>query len=174
VWSLRYGGVGTMTYAALAIAAVFVVIDRITKSMVTSKMSLYETVQVIPNVVDFHYIQNQGAAFSILEGHRAVLILIPSVFIVLALFWLLSKKIRDNMMIWGVSLAISGGFGNLIDRIMTGYVTDFIELKFVNFAIFNIADICAVIGACLLAFAMVREEIASKKHVPEQDKSNVK
>jgi signal peptidase II len=148
-----------MTYIALITAAVLAAIDRFTKFMITSHMSLYESVHVIPNVVDFRYIQNQGAAFSILEGHRIILILIPSVFIAAALFALLSKKINSPVMIWGVSLVISGGLGNLIDRVMTGYVTDFIELVFVNFAIFNVADICAVTGACLLILSLVTDEI---------------
>jgi signal peptidase II len=158
-------------FIALGIAAVLVGIDQLAKWLVVEYIEYRDSVVLINGVIDFTHWHNNGAAFGILSGQQTLLITVTSVFLAGATAILLSGKIRSKWMLAAITLIISGGVGNLIDRICQGYVVDFIELKFINFAIFNFADICAVVGAFLLFFVVVAEEIReyrAKKACDEQ------
>lgn len=151
-------------FAALVIAAVLAGLDQLFKHLVVNNIEYRgQTVTVIDGILDITHWHNPGAAFGILSGRQTLLIAITGVFLLGAVVFLLSGSAKSKRLIAAVSLIIAGGAGNLIDRISQGYVVDYIELKFINFAIFNFADICAVTGAFLLFYAVVADEIREYK-----------
>lgn len=157
-----------LQYIWLLIAALLVGVDRLTKLIVSSNMELQESIHIIKignvEVLNIYYCLNSGAAFSQLQGHKRFLIVITSIAILLLLFAMIFKKVKRPVYVAAAGLIISGGVGNLIDRIFNdGLVVDFIDFRLINFPIFNVADICAVCGAGLLLFAVLRDEIKSRK-----------
>lgn len=157
-----------LQYIWLAFAAAMVGIDRLTKWLVTSNMKLNDTIHLIKigdtEVLNFYYCLNNGAAFSKLSGQTILLIVITSLVILGLLFLMITKRVKRPVYMAAVSLIIGGGIGNLIDRIFNnGLVVDFIDVRIINFAIFNFADICAVCGAGMLMIVVIVDEIREKK-----------
>ena len=114
---------------------------------------------IIKNFLSFKYTKNYGAAWSIFEGKRFFLIIISIIFMVgIYLYSRYFKDNRRNKIAFGFLLG--GLFGNLFDRLLYGYVRDFISLQFGSYyyPIFNIADIAIVIGVFLIIFAIVKKE----------------
>ncbi len=144
-----------MIYAVTAIIAVSVIIDQILKLIVSNALEIGHTVPVIDGVFHFTYVQNFGAAFSILQNRQWFLILVTSVVMIVAVV-IMVKNIKKFTALLSVSIAliIGGGIGNLIDRIRLGYVVDFIDCRFINFPVFNFADCCVVVGAFLLVISV--------------------
>lgn len=143
-------------------------IDRLTKWLVTSNMQLNDTIYLIKigdtEVLNLYYCLNNGAAFSRLSGQTILLIVLTSIVIVGLLFLMITKRVKRPVYMAAISLIIGGGIGNLIDRIFNnGLVVDFIDVRIINFAIFNFADICAVCGAGLLMIVVIADEIREKK-----------
>lgn len=157
-----------LQYIWLIFAAATVVIDRLTKWLVTSNMQLNDTIHLIKigdtEVLNLYYCLNSGAAFSRLSGQTILLIVLTSIVIVGLLFLMITKRVKRPVYMAAISLIIGGGIGNLIDRIFNnGLVVDFIDIRIINFAIFNFADICAVCGAGLLMIVVIADEIREKK-----------
>lgn len=153
-----------MVYIGLLIAAAAVGLDQLTKYLVVSNLELHQSVPVLKiggaEVINFSYYLNDGAAFSKFEGQTTMLIVVTSLVIVGLLAALLLKKIKRTPYILAASLMIGGGIGNLIDRIFNnGLVIDFIDLRIINFAIFNVADICAVCGAAIMFLTVIIDEV---------------
>ena len=136
-----------MQYFLIIIAAV--VLDQIIKNFVVNSMALYETIPVLENVFHITYIHNTGAAFSMMEGMRILLILLPMLMIIAAVIYMfIKRKTGHPLMLASVALIAGGGIGNLIDRIALGYVVDYLDFRV--FPIFNLADICVCVGCGLL------------------------
>lgn len=143
-------------------------LDRFTKYLVGSYMELNETINLIKfgdtEVLNFYYCLNTGAAFSKFSGQRVLLIIFTSAVIIGLLILMAIGKVKRPIHIAAVSLVISGGIGNLIDRVFNkGQVIDFIDVRLINFAIFNVADICAVVGAGLVLLTVIIDEINGLK-----------
>ncbi len=135
-------------YYFLIIIAV-VILDQIIKKAVVASMSLYESIPVIQDVFHITYIHNTGAAFSIMEGKISILILLPLVMIIAAvIFMVIMRKKGHPVMMTSVALVAGGGIGNLIDRVVQGYVVDYLDFRV--FPIFNLADIAVCVGCGLL------------------------
>ena len=130
-------------------------LDRITKGMARG-MPL--PVQLIPGVVSVHSLRNSGMAFSMLSGHFWLLTVFTALLIAGILFYLLSRPGEPPLLRAGLWLIAGGGLGNLFDRVTTGAVIDFIRLDFVDFAIFNLADVCICAGAALVLLGAWRAE----------------
>ncbi|MBD5130135.1 MAG: signal peptidase II [Ruminococcaceae bacterium] len=157
-----------MQYVWLLIAALLVGVDRLTKYIVSSNMELEEAIHIIKfgdtEVLNIYYCLNNGAAFSQLKGHKTFLIAVTSVVIAGLLIMMIFKKVKRPLYVAAFGLMLSGGVGNLLDRIFNnGLVVDFIDFRLINFPIFNVADICAVCGAALLLLASITDEIRKKK-----------
>lgn len=126
-------------------SALVVVLDQLFKRYITITMTLYETKTLIPGLVGITYVQNPNAALSIYIGGRWVLAAIMFVCIII----LIAILLRYNEGFWGtlgLAAALGGAVGNLIDRVFIGEVIDMFEFQFVNFAVFNIADIFVTLG----------------------------
>lgn len=141
------------------IAIIILVIDQITKSLI----QIYDiNYNVIEEFLNIKYYQNTGAAWSILEGHSTILIVI-SCFILMLLFNMTFSYEDNRLNNWSFGLLFGGILGNLADRIFCGFVRDFISIKIFsyNFPVFNIADTAIVIGVLLLMISTIKGEIKS-------------
>lgn len=145
-----------MTIIILSI--IFLIVDQITKILVVNSLVPGENIEIIKNIFSIIYTNNTGAAFSILLGKRIFLIVVAVLIIGVLLYYIKRNKIEKKIDIIALSFVIGGSLGNLIDRIVRGYVIDFISIKIgnYNFPIFNVADILIVIGVFLLLLSSRR------------------
>ena len=160
----------------VAVAAVLVGLDQLTKWLATVYLKDKLAYTVIPGVLDFEYVQNEGAAWGIFEGERWFLVVLTSITIVaLLVFVLMGKFRRFKLFNISATLIVAGGIGNLIDRLVQGYVVDFIKTTFMSFPVFNVADCFVVVGSVLLLifFLFFYEEnpSAEASHGNETDAS---
>ena len=167
-------------FFGLLMAAALVGIDQLTKWLVVSNMELHESVHLIKfgetQVLNFSYYLNDGSAFSMFGGQTEMLICVTSLMMGALLCAMVMKQVRRTPYIIAFSLIIGGGVGNLIDRLFNeGLVVDFIDVRIINFAIFNFADICAVCGGIFLCLLVVLDEVRdarekrAKKSAEEAD-----
>lgn len=144
-----------MAAAVMAITILLLVgVDQLTKYLVLQHLVPGDPMVVIPHVLQFRYLQNTGAAFSMLSGKTLALTILTSVILVVLLVFLFRDKFSSKLAKTGAILIFAGGCGNLIDRVFRHYVVDFMEFLFTDFAVFNFADCCVTIGAALLIIAL--------------------
>ena len=128
------------------IAAVLIALDQLVKYLVMTNIPLGEHVPFIPYILDLTYVTNTGAAFSIFSQHTwalAVVSLVMSVVLALALWKGLFQHPLGKLTL---TLLLAGALGNFIDRAFRGFVVDMFNVLFMHFAVFNVADICVVVG----------------------------
>lgn len=142
-----------MLYALLA--AALVAADQLVKFLVRANIPLWESVPLIPHVMDLTYYQNTGAAFSLLNEHTWILTIISAVVSVALAAALVKKSFRHPAGRVCLAVVLAGAVGNLIDRAVFGFVTDMFQTTFMNFAVFNVADICVVLGGIALCVYVV-------------------
>ena len=136
--------------------ALLLTLDLVSKHLIDKSLgTVGASKEIIHGFISFIYVHNSGAAWGIFSGRQIFLIIISIIVIALfiAFYVLRLRKFKDKISLWlSVSLGfIAGGcFGNLIDRIAFGYVRDFINFDFMNFPVFNVADICLTVGIILL------------------------
>ncbi len=154
--------------------AVLIFVDQITKHLATTYLQPVGSMPFIPGIMELRYIVNDGAAFSLFAGNRWFLIGFTSIALVAVAIYFIVKKPQSKTERIALTLILAGGIGNLIDRALYGFVVDFFAATFINFAIFNVADCFVVIGAFLLIFATIFEEMktAKKQKHSEIEKEN--
>lgn len=148
-------------YKKLAIFSIlFIFIDQLSKGLVNLYMNLNESITLIPNFFNLTYVHNTGAAFSILSGSRWLFIIITIIALNIIYIFFIKDKELKKMEIIIYSLLLGGIIGNLIDRVLYGYVLDFLDFTIFgyDFAIFNLADSFIVIAVILLLFMMLGEK----------------
>lgn len=130
------------------IIVVGIVLDRLTKIYAVKNLMVNP---IESKLINLTYLENRGAAFGILQDKR-ILFVILTISIVLYLIYYFVKNIKKNPTILNIALAmiISGAIGNFYDRLFQAYVVDFIEFSFVNFPVFNVADIFVTVGCGLM------------------------
>ena len=139
-------------------------LDQWVKAYVVQQIPLGEVRSWIPNLVSLTYLQNRGAAFSMLQDQQWFFAVITLVVMVGAI-WYLHKHMEDSLwLVFGLILIIAGGLGNFIDRMSQGFVVDMFHLDFINFAIFNVADSYLTVGVIVLLIAMLKEEVNGNKN----------
>jgi len=144
------------------ISILLLLIDQISKVLVVKLIDINSSIELIKNFFYLTYTHNTGAAFSILMGKRIFLILIAVVILIAIFNYLRKNKIESKVEKIAFSLVIGGSIGNLLDRIVRGYVIDFLDFKIFgyNFPIFNLADTFIVIGVfLLLIITLTRKEV---------------
>lgn len=151
---------------SIALMLVGVGLDQLTKYLVVANMELYESIEVIPGIFNFTYIQNDGAAFGMLDDQRWIFLALSTVAIIGILGFLFWKKPQDKLMLSALILIVSGGIGNMIDRVSLGYVIDFID--FCAFPeiwkwVFNVADSFVCIGAGIMILWLILDTIRDYK-----------
>ena len=136
-----------MAYFILLIG--ILVLDRVVKFAVSSGMSPGQSIPVIENIFHITYIRNTGAAFSMLQGHSLILIGFPLAVMCVGLVLLVIKrKTWHPVLNTAVAMICAGGIGNLIDRLLSGYVVDMFDFRV--FPVFNVADIFVCVGCGLV------------------------
>ena len=135
-----------------------ILLDQAVKGYVVKEIPLGGMRRFIPKVVSLTYLKNSGAAFSMLENQQWFFAIITLIAMGAA-FVYLYRHIKGSLwLLLGLTLIISGGIGNFIDRLRQGFVVDMFHLDFMNFAIFNVADIYLTVGVGLLLIYILREE----------------
>ena len=149
--------------AWLWLSMVVIVLDQATKFLATRFLALYERVEVLP-VLDFTLLHNTGAAFSLLAGasgwQRWFFIGLASVVSAVLVVWIWRTPRGEKLLPLALSLILGGAIGNVIDRVLHGYVVDFIHAHWggAYFPAFNIADSAITVGAALLILDAFREK----------------
>ena len=136
-----------------------IILDQAVKGYVVKEIPLGGMRRFIPKVVSLTYLKNSGAAFSMLENQQWFFTIITLIAMGAAFVYLYRHIKGSIWLLLGLTLIISGGIGNFIDRLRQGFVVDMFHLDFMNFAIFNVADIYLTIGVGLLLIYLLREEI---------------
>lgn len=139
----------------LCLMVALVVIDQWTKAVVLRDLAGGRVVTPLPGILQFRYVENTGAAFSVLTGRTMFLAVITALVLCIATGLLVFEKIPGILNQVSVLLMVAGGLGNLIDRVSRHYVVDFIEVLFTRFAVFNFADCCVTIGAVILILSTI-------------------
>lgn len=134
---------------SVAGAALLVVIDQLIKQWATAVLQPLGALTILPGIVELRYFLNDGMAFSMLAGKQTLLIGMTSLMLLCVFLLLLLRKMGPwERISW--TLILGGGVGNLIDRVVSGVVVDYVNFLFVDFAVFNFADICITTGVVML------------------------
>lgn len=124
------------------------------------------------DIMHLTYLENDGAVFGSFSGMRWVLVGVTAVLMAFCIFYMIKHR-RDKLLVVCMTLIVSGGLGNIIDRIFRhGIVVDYLDLQLFNFAVFNFADCCVTIGAVLLLVYIVFFDKSSKKTVEKRAAEN--
>lgn len=153
--------------SCMIMIVLIVLFDRLTKYFAEKELMDSSIVSFIPGIVQFRYAKNTGMAFSMLSGARWIFIAVTIVACVCVLYYMFSNRCKSLWLYWSLGVIAAGGIGNLVDRIAYGYVVDFIEPIFVDFAVFNIADCAVTCGAVSLVAYMIVDIIKDSKKVKE-------
>ena len=139
-----------MQYFLMALmAAGIVAADQISKLWIVKNIQLFEQTPVIPGLFHLTYVQNTGAAFSSFRGQQWLFILVFAVLTVAVIWEFATKKMGfSKFERWCIVAIYAGGLGNMIDRLRLGFVVDMIEVDFVRFPVFNVAD-CFITCGCI-------------------------
>ena len=135
-----------------------ILLDQITKAILSGKNLI-----IIPNILNFTYTENTGVAFGI--GSSNLILIIISNIVVLGIIIKFIKERKEQVnfsILFSLVLILSGGIGNLIDRIVKGYVIDFIDVNLFNFPNFNVADISIIIGIGILLIVIIKSFFSKK------------
>ena len=150
-----------ISYALIVVVGI--ILDQITKMLAVEHLRPIDTQPLIEGVLHFTYVENRGAAFGMLADARYVFIITSTVMILALSVYLIMGYAQNALYASSVCLIISGGIGNMIDRLALGYVVDFIDFRLINFAVFNVADTFVCVGAGLLILALVLDLIKEAK-----------
>lgn len=150
-----------------------VFLDRVVKYLALTYVKPKGAVALIKGVIQLTYVENEGAAFSLLSGQRWMFVVLTAAALAFAVYVLVKGHVKSTFGVISLSMVISGALGNFIDRVAEGYVIDMFEPLFVKFAIFNVADILLTVGGIMLAcYVLFSPDHSGKKEAPnEQDRS---
>ena len=140
----------------ILLSSFIILSDQLTKHII----DIYHTSYINSDLLFFSidYVKNYGAAFNILNGSRIFLSTISTIITLFLIYFILYKKNLRNPDLISYSLILAGTIGNGIDRITKGYVIDFINLNFIDFPVFNIADISINIGFIFILYGLIKNK----------------
>ncbi|TPR52665.1 signal peptidase II [Apilactobacillus kunkeei] len=144
-----------MVYILISLCAL-VGIDQAIKIWISANISETSSTTIIPGVLSITNLHNSGAAWSILEGQQWLFSIITLVAVVAIVYFMIKLKGR-KLYLTSTTILLSGILGNFINRFLQGYVVDMFQVDFINFPVFNFADICITFGIILLFFAILRD-----------------
>ena len=147
-----------MLYIFIAIA--IVAADQLVKLWSVSNLLGREPVEFIHGILNLRYVENTGAAFSILTGQRWLFIALTPVAVGVICYIIFAKKITNKVGLISLGMVLGGALGNFVDRLLRGYVVDMFEFAFIKFPVFNIADIFITCGGLLFIAYFVASEVS--------------
>ena len=136
-------------------------LDQLTKWLAVTRLKGEDSFPLWQDVLHFTYVENTGAAFGSFKEHRWVFMFVSTVAIIALIIYYFWGRPHDRLTTVALAFITGGGIGNMIDRVLLGYVVDFIDFTLIDFAVFNIADsfVCVGVGLMFLAlFRTAREE----------------
>lgn len=142
----------------LVLALSLIVGDQFLKSWVVDHIALGEQFSFWPGIMDLTYLQNRGAAFSILQGQIWFFFLTTCLAMGVAAYYFVKAKPSQWGRQVGLALMMAGGIGNFMDRVSQGFVVDMFQLTFIDFAVFNLADSYLTVGVVILILDLLRED----------------
>ena len=148
-----------LSFGMFSAVAILVAADQLTKLWAVQELQKVDHISFIPGILEFRFILNDGAAFSMLGGKQAFLIAFTSLAMLILAGYLVFRMPSSHLEHSAWTLILAGGIGNLIDRVSNGAVVDFWNVLFMNFAIFNFADVLVTVGVCLLILYLIRIEL---------------
>ncbi len=170
----------TMTVILIAVILGVVGLDQLSKYLVMANMTEGETFRLIPHLLHFTYVRNEGAAFGMFSDQRWIFMVFSTIAIVGVGVYLFRFCKLDRLTKISLAMIIGGGIGNMIDRIAWGSVVDFLELPFLwlpilnmYFPVFNVADSFVTVGAVILIVCMIRMEVKESKKAKEKKDESV-
>jgi len=137
------------------------ILDQVSKYLVKSHLAEFESIPIILNVFHLTYVNNSGAAFSLLRGRTSFFIIVTLLAMFLAVYFYFRVEKKWVLLRLGIALAIGGALGNLIDRVRFGQVVDFFDFRI--WPVFNIADCAVVVGVLLICWQLLRMDMADDK-----------
>ena len=165
-----------MTVILIAVIAAVIGLDQLTKWLTVVNLAEYESFPLWQDVLHFTYVKNTGMAFGMLKDHRWVFMVFSTIAIVALIVYLFRFRPESRWMQVAMAMIIGGGIGNMIDRVLLGYVVDFIDFTLINFAVFNVADSFVCVGAGIMILCLVLDlikEIKLEKAQKAEEKSDV-
>ncbi|MBQ8792615.1 MAG: signal peptidase II [Clostridia bacterium] len=164
--------------------ALILVLDLVTKEVIISKVlpNVGDSVEVIPGFINFVYVQNKGGAWGIFSNSTIGLTILSVIILALMLvFYIIRiRQVKNKSSMWlavSVGLIAGGCIGNMVDRIFFGYVRDFINFQFMDFPVFNFADVAICVGVLVLMVYFIffySKEEKNIKNVEKNQKNNEK
>lgn len=150
---------------AVLCGALIILADRLTKYYISVNFVLGESREFINGFINLTYIHNRGGAWGMLYGHTYILIPLTIVIMAVCVFLYIKYGNKSRLLLWAITLVLSGGIGNMIDRVFHGgNVVDFLHFEFFpSFPIFNVADCAIVVGAGLLILYFILDAIKEEK-----------
>ena len=152
----------------IILSVIVILLDQATKLIIDHHMRLSHSVPLIQNVFHITHVKNEGASWGVLSGGRWFFIILTVLVLVALFVWCVKKKPKHPLLCASLSLIAGGAVGNLIDRIATGKVTDFLDFCLIHFPVFNIADIAITCGTVLLCVYILIAPSADKKEKTEK------
>ncbi len=148
----------------IILTLIILLIDQITKVLIIKYLYNSSTV-LIPNILNLTYVENTGAAFGIGSNSTIMFVIVNIIIIGLITYFIYAKKEDiSNSMLLSLHLVLVGGIGNLIDRILRGFVVDYIDINPIfKFPVFNIADVCITIGCIIIVIQLLINVIKERK-----------
>ena len=143
------------TAITLIVIAALAGLDQLIKFLVLTNIKPQNAVPVIDGIIRFRYVENTGAAFSMLSDNTWILSIVTGILIIGIIVYLILGKSSSKLETVSLVMIAAGGIGNLIDRIFRGFVVDFIEYLFMEWGVFNFADILVTVGAVLLVISVL-------------------
>lgn len=152
--------------SVIMLGILIVIIDRITKLLLINK-----EITIIPNLLNFTYIENNGVAFGIASNNTILIVLLNVIILAIIIKFLKEKFSKTNyIIILSLIMILAGGVGNLIDRIAMGYVIDFIDINILDFPVFNIADISITVGVIMIMIILISSLFEKENNIEKVKK----
>ena len=153
----------------LVCVAALVGADQLIKLWAVRALAPVGAMPLIPHLVELRFVLNQGMAFSLLSGKQLFLIVATSAALLLVAYELFFRSRGKLLQRIAFILVLGGGIGNLIDRVLNGEVVDYINLLFMNFAVFNFADICVCVGVAMWVLVIFLEELQGEERISRKE-----
>jgi len=138
----------------LGVVLTVLVIDQLSKFVVRSTMTELQSIPLIPHVFHLTYVENPGAAFSMLAHHTSFFIVVTAIAVMISVYFYFKVNSQRYLLRIGIALQLGGSLGNLIDRVRIGRVVDFFDFRI--WPVFNIADSAIVVGVALICWELLK------------------
>ncbi|MEG1971900.1 MAG: signal peptidase II [Oscillospiraceae bacterium] len=153
-----------MVVLAHGFMGILVILDQLIKMWCLRVLRPVESINLIDGFLALTYVENRGAAFGMLSGKQTLLIIVTVCIIIGMEYYMLKVKPKDKWVLLSLSMIIAGGAGNLVDRVLRGFVVDYIDInQWFSYPMFNMADCLVVVGEIILLSALFYSEYKTAK-----------